>query len=64
MTATKDLEILVSNKKEVNTDSMSVKRKLVSKNFFTIFGKCKKEKTKLSQVKRPNNNPSYILFLY
>lgn len=61
ITATKDLLILVSNKKEVNTERMSVTTKFFKSNLFITLGKCRNEKTKLSQVKNPNNNPSYTL---
>ena len=39
ITATKDLDILVNKKKDVNTDSMSVKTKCFNKKNFIILGK-------------------------
>ena len=61
ITATKDLDILVNNKKEVKTERKSVKTKCFSRNLFIKLGKCLKESKKLSHVRNPNNNPSYIL---
>lgn len=59
-TATIDLLIPVSNRKEITTESRSVKKKFLRKNFFIKSGKCVNEITKLIQVKKPNNMPSYI----
>lgn len=39
ITATKDLDILVSKKKEVNTERMSVIRKFFNNKTFIILGK-------------------------
>lgn len=39
ITATKDLDILVSKKKEVNTERISVIRKFFNSNLFIILGK-------------------------
>lgn len=63
ITATKDFDILVRSKKEVITDKKSVIKKFFNNKFLIKFGRCRKEKTKLSQVKSPNNSPSYMIFL-
>ena len=63
ITATIDFEILVNKKNEVITESISVIKKFLRSSLFTKEGKCTNDITKLSQVKKPNNNPSYMLLL-
>jgi hypothetical protein len=63
ITATKDFDMLVKSKKEIITDKKSVIKKFFNNKLLIKFGKCRKENTKLSQVKNPNNSPSYIMLL-
>ena len=46
ITATIDLDIPVSKKKEIITDKQSVRNGFLNKNIFILLGKCKNEKTK------------------
>lgn len=46
ITATIDLDMPVSKKKEMITDKQSVRNGFLNRNAFILFGKCKKEKTK------------------
>ena len=60
-TATRDLDILVNKKKEVNTERISVMTKFFKSKVFMNLGKWINENIKLSHVKNPKMSPSYIL---